>query len=116
MKRDDVNIEAPMYQDLNQDQWLLAFARNVVSQTGEDGILEKIFEVMGIALGWCVEFGAWDGKHLSNTYNLIANHGWSGVLIEADKKKYQELQSTYCDAPHVVALNKLVSIGGGGQS
>lgn len=106
-------MSAPMYKDLNQDQRLLAFAYNTVSQTGEDGILEKIFEIMEIARGWCVEFGAWDGKHLSNTYNLISNHGWSGVLIEADKKKFQELQATYRDIPRVLALNKLVSFGGG---
>ena len=28
---------------------------------------------------WACEFGAWDGKHLSNTYNLVVNHGWSAV-------------------------------------
>ncbi|CAN0123266.1 unnamed protein product [Heterosigma akashiwo] len=33
---------------------------------------------------WCVEFGAWDGKHLSNTWSLINEHGWSSVQIEGD--------------------------------
>jgi hypothetical protein len=105
-------MEDPMYKDLNEDQWLLSHARNVVSQTGEDGILEKIFEVLGITQGWCVEFGAWDGKHFSNTFNLITNHLWSGVLIEADKRKFKALQETYRDNPRVLAVNKFVSFDG----
>jgi hypothetical protein len=108
-------MDNPNYCNLNPDQWLLSFARNVVSQTGEDGILNKIFEVMGIKHGWCVEFGAWDGKHLSNTYNLIANNGWSGVLIEADKKKFRDLQTTYRGMPNsIVAINKCISFEGEG--
>jgi hypothetical protein len=44
--------------------------------------------------GWFVEFGAWDGKHLSNTYNLLAHAGWSGVYIEGNAQRYQDLLST----------------------
>jgi hypothetical protein len=40
---------------------------------------------------WCVEFGAWDGIHLSNTYNLIKNSDYKAVLIEGDPEKYKEL-------------------------
>ncbi|MDA9009202.1 FkbM family methyltransferase [Alphaproteobacteria bacterium] len=43
--------------------------------------------------GWCVEFGAWDGIHLSNTCNLIKNRGYSAVLIEGDSNKHL----TLCD-------------------
>jgi hypothetical protein len=30
---------------------------------------------------WCVEFGAWDGHYLSNTYNLIQNSGEVAISI-----------------------------------
>ncbi|MCH8063598.1 MAG: hypothetical protein IH861_13975 [Chloroflexi bacterium] len=40
--------------------------RTVTSQDGEDGIVEFIFDRLGVEKGLCVEFGAWDGKHLSN--------------------------------------------------
>lgn len=71
--------------------WLNNHRNNVTSQFGEDGIIEAVFDRIGIENKWCCEFGAWDGKYLSNTYNLIHNHGWSGVLIEGDKDKIKDL-------------------------
>lgn len=65
-------------------------AYNVYSQFGDDGIIEKIFEVIGIASSVCIEFGAWDGFHLSNTANLWTK-GWRGILIESDTEKFSQL-------------------------
>lgn len=70
---------------------LRQFSRNIHSQNGEDGILEKIFEVIPPVSRVCVEFGAWDGFHLSNTANLWTS-GWKGVLIEGVKERYEELK------------------------
>lgn len=71
------------------------FAVNVHSQWGEDGILREILSRLGVmdraGEKWCVEFGAWDGVHLSNTYNFIANHGFRAVLIEGKRKRYEQL-------------------------
>lgn len=94
------------------NDWLARHAKNVVSQSGEDGILEKIFEVMPEGSKWCVEFGAWDGKHLSNTWNLITNKGWSGVLIEADADKFQRLKGNYSGNPKAILLNEFVEFEG----
>jgi hypothetical protein len=54
------------------EEWLcsalqFSHAANRYSQCGEDGILDKILDTIGEPAGWCVEFGAWDGHHLSNT-------------------------------------------------
>ncbi len=65
---------------------------------GEDGIIETALELIGKNAElnqWCVEFGAWDGKHLSNTYNLIQNKAYSSVQIEGMQDKYIELQNTF---------------------
>jgi hypothetical protein len=74
---------------------LEASRRTVTSQWGEDGLLEYIFQIIGARNKWCVEFGAWDGKHLSNTWNLIENDQWRGVLIEGDGERAGRLRDTF---------------------
>lgn len=87
------------------------FARNEYSQFGEDGILEKILEQIPSKDGWCAEFGAWDGIHLSNTFNLIKNKGYRTILIEADKSKFQDLQRNMASFDAVL-INEFVAFEG----
>jgi hypothetical protein len=91
---------------------LLRFARNVTSQCGEDGVLEHIFDRLAVKKGFCVEFGAWDGKTLSNSYNLIWNHGWNGILLEADAGKHRELCATFSQRKDVRCLRQFVGFRG----
>ncbi|MGH6925950.1 MAG: hypothetical protein ACRED5_19665 [Propylenella sp.] len=93
--------------------WLLDHAAKVTSQFGEDGIVAKIFELIGEQSGWCVEFGPWDGKFCSNTHDLVANRGWSGVLIEGSPEKFAELRRTYAGNPSAVCVNGVVQPGPG---
>ena len=69
---------------------LAAYRKNVNSQYGEDGVLQELVRRLGIANGQFVEFGAWDGQHLSNT-RLLLEQGWQGVYIEADQERYEML-------------------------
>jgi hypothetical protein len=96
----------------HNNRYLLDYRKDVASQFGEDGILEKIFQIVPTLNKWCVEFGAWDGEHFSNTYNLLKNRGWSGVPIEGDKAKYKDLMATYADNKKVIPLSALVDIEG----
>jgi hypothetical protein len=89
-------------------KWLLEFAENIHSQKGEDGIVSKILDVLGIDQGWCAEFGAWDGEHLSNTYNLIANRGFSAVLIEGSTRRFRALQDRFHDNARVFPIRAFV--------
>ncbi len=78
--------------------YLLDSRKNICSQFGEDGILEKILEILpNESNPWCVEFGAWDGKFCMNTNNLICNKGFCGVMIEGDKNKIPDLKKTFKD-------------------
>lgn len=86
------------------------YANNIYSQFGEDGIIEKILAQVPRD-NWCVEFGAWDGLHLSNTANLVLNKNYSAVLIEADEKKYDELTRNMSGKP-VTLVNKYVTFEG----
>lgn len=62
------------------------FERSVYSQNGEDGVIEKIFEVIGTSSEYFVEFGAADGVWLSNTANLRLNKSWNGLLLEGNNE------------------------------
>ncbi len=87
---------------------LNVYARNVSSQYGEDGIIEKALELIGACNGWAVEFGAADGKYCSNTRNLIEAKGYSTVLIEADQALFLDLARTYESNAKVIPVNALV--------
>jgi hypothetical protein len=88
--------------------FLQEFCKNVTTQRGEDGIVEKIFEIIGATNRYCVEFGAWDGKLYSSTWNLLNNHRWGGLLIEANEVKFAELEGAYRGNDQVATLNTLV--------
>lgn len=95
-----------------ESTYLDVVRRNVTSQAGEDGLIQRIFSMMGVTNKWCVEFGAWDGKHFSNSWNLLANKGWSGVLIEGDKARCQALHETHAGVDRVHAINRFVGFEG----
>jgi len=76
---------------------LLDKRKNVFSQNGEDGLISELVSRLPLNK-WFVEFGAWDGKHYSNTYNLInTTNDWKGIYIECDMNKYKDLLIT-CDS------------------
>lgn len=95
-----------------KDSPLERYASDVTSQYGEDGIIAHIMSVLKPAARYCVEFGAWDGRHYSNTYNLIQNQGWSGLLIEANAEKFYELMKTYAGNPRAGFANRFVDFEG----
>ena len=90
---------------------LEASERNVFSQAGEDGVLEKIFDIIEPTTKYAVEFGAGDGIKDSNTRNLILNKGWSGFQIEGDAALASKLATNYADLPRVKTLQAWVYPG-----
>ncbi len=92
--------------------WFESYKKNITSQAGEDGILDRIFELIPGESRWCCEFGAWDGKKYSNTYQLLSNKDWSGVLIEADPVKFKELPKTFENNNKIKFFNRFVNFSG----
>lgn len=70
---------------------LIDYARNNYSQWGEDGIIEKIFNITGTTSKVAIEFGANDGFFFSNTAYLWSTQGWKGILIEGNKNDFPKL-------------------------
>jgi hypothetical protein len=94
---------------LNADsRFLMKYLKNITSRDGEDGVIHQIFEIMGVNNPWCVEFGAWDGKYLSNTYDLIAHKDWNGVLIEMSKDRFEDLKETYKGNDKAHLINQMI--------
>lgn len=82
------------------------------SQNGEDGIIQALFDQCGITNGWLCEFGAWDGKHLSSTRNLLSTGNYNAVLIEGDSSRFQDLLRTCDETPgKVIPINSYVGDG-----
>lgn len=94
---------------------LHAHRRAYYSEAGEDGALEYLLEkVRPIARlsRFFVEFGAWDGKHLSNTYRLLVAREFAGVYIESDPARYRALEANMRAHPTARCLRRRVEIRG----
>lgn len=105
----DVNAVAKR---IAQNNPLSQFAASVTSQVGEDGVIAAVLERLSIERGWCVEFGAWDGKYHSNTWNLVHNKGWKAVYIEANQGAFAQLVENSSALPDVHCLNEFIEING----
>lgn len=95
-----------------ESTYLQVVRHNVTSQAGEDGIIERVFSMIGASNKWCVEFGAWDGKHLSNTWNLLVNKEWRSVLIEGHAGRFEKLRRTHGANERAVLLNRFIDLSG----
>jgi hypothetical protein len=97
-----------------EDIYFAQFSRNSTSQCGEDGILEEIFRLLPLStpFPYCVDIGAWDGKHLSNTYTLLQEKDWGGLLVEANTGRCAEAQLLYADNSRVTCVNSFVALSG----
>lgn len=61
---------------------LRLYEKRLISQNGEDGILQKIFDIIGTKSKYYVEFGAGQGNFCSNTKYFREKYGWTGLLLE----------------------------------
>jgi hypothetical protein len=91
---------------------LLRYQENVTSQCGEDGVIHHALQVIGETDGWCVEFGAADGRYASNTHTLIAREDYSALLIESDAGLFDELRDAYRGDRSVTTLRRYVGFEG----
>ncbi|HDY89390.1 MAG TPA: hypothetical protein ENH82_14905 [bacterium] len=87
------------------------FGYNYTSQYGEDGIIKYVLDKIKRCPKVAVEFGAWDGMKYSNVYSLIRHQGWKGILIEADKKRFEQLCRN-TEMLDVMVFNKFIEADG----
>lgn len=75
-------------------------------------IIWQLLNNVGIKTKWCVDVGALDGYRRSNTYRLITEEGWKGVLVEANPLYFEKLKRLYRDNQNVHAFNEYISFEG----
>lgn len=88
------------------------FRRNVHSQNGEDGVIKELLRRLGLSVDnsfWCVEFGAWDGMHLSNIFALVEAHSATAVMIEGDEQKFRRLNALAEKHPSIIPVEGFVT-------
>jgi hypothetical protein len=85
--------------------------RSVFSAGGEDGVLERLFEIIEPRNRYLVDLGAGDGIAGSSSRNLILNHGWRGLLVEAEAGRARQLAATYEASEQATTLHALIDPG-----
>lgn len=89
---------------------LLDHRKSIFSYSlGEDGIIEYIFSKIKPKYfkGVCAEFGAHNGVFNSNTRNLILNHEWKSLQIEADIGRSEDCVKNYLNYPVTTVCCKI---------
>ncbi|MGN6209313.1 hypothetical protein [Asticcacaulis sp.] len=100
-------IHRPVDRRVKESLWFEPYRTNVTSAGGEDGVAARIFEIIGVKNKVVVDFGAGDGKRISNSYDLANNKKWSAVLIEPSKA-YAALHELYRERPDVFTVEDIV--------
>lgn len=93
------------------------YAKNIYSQNGEDGVLEKIINELELQINnmWLVDVGAYDGIAYSNFRKLIEQDA-NAVMIEPClvggkcEEKYLKLKQLPNSYPKVKTLNHFTKI------
>ncbi|HEX6202801.1 MAG TPA: hypothetical protein VF100_07350 [Thermoanaerobaculia bacterium] len=74
---------------------LARYEHKVYSQSGEDGIVREVLRRVGVAERAFVEIAAGNGRE-NNTVFLLAQ-GWSGLWVEGDPGKVEQIEAGFGD-------------------
>ncbi len=107
----DSDPATPVTNTRDRPNWLHDPVYNHYSQHGEDGIIGNILKTLPACNHWCVEFGCWDGIHLSNTRYLLETQNYKGVLIEADARSFADLRRNNSENAAVTCIHASVGFG-----
>jgi FkbM family methyltransferase len=81
------------------------YSGNIYSQIGQDIFVLSVLN--NKKTGFFVEFGALDGKYLSNSYLLETKYDWKGILVEPGKQFHDVLKiNRSCMIDHRAVTDK----------
>ena len=83
---------------------LTPYEKKVYSQNGEDGVIHKIFEIIGTSTKDFVEFGV-EGGEECNTRFLREKMGWKGLMMDGNSyNPFINLQNEFITAENINSL------------
>ena len=88
------------------------YEHRLYSQQGEDGVIARIFELIGTDSKVALDIGAYDGKATSNVYRLEVGHGWQtvkwegGDVADSDEAKRNGVAKEWVTAENVCELGE----------
>jgi hypothetical protein len=88
------------------------YRRSVTSQCGEDGVIERLLELLPATPKTCLEVGAGDGVTLSNTNTLWSRQGWQALLIEGLTSGVQMIEKRAAGRPNVTVVGAHIEATG----
>ena len=89
------------------------YSKNIASQYGEDGIIERIIKTSLVPINkTCFECGASDGITNSNTYNLWKNKNFKAILVEAAKDRFERLNKEFSNYENLILINEFLTSKG----
>ena len=91
-----------LFQNYNKENLLQKYEHQTFSQNGEDGIINEIFNRLGIIKGEFIEIGTGDGSE--NNTRLLLELGWKGTWIDGNPNC---LNSIYNELAHFISSKKL---------
>lgn len=86
------------YRELESPLILNHYEAKTYSQNGEDGILQEIFNRIGLTNKFFIEFGIEDGSE-NNCRHLLVNKKWQGLWIEGSADHVKKASNTFKDYP-----------------
>ncbi|HJX51305.1 MAG TPA: hypothetical protein VJ801_00940 [Polyangia bacterium] len=81
------------------------------SQSGEDGVIRKLFQIIKPTSHFVVDFGCSDGVTNSNSRRLIVYEGWSGLLMDGDHKAIERARKGLKNYPEAKIVEAWVYPG-----
>jgi hypothetical protein len=87
---------------------LTDYELGVLSQNGEDGVLQEVLRRIGSRSRYFVEFGASRGEQ-ANCVLLADYYRWHGLFIESSSDDYAALESKYRGNRRVMTRHELVT-------
>ncbi len=92
-----------------QVDMLRNFEFKIYSKSGEDGILLGLLSRVGVVHKRFIKIGIGSGDEC-NTANLSLNHGWKGLLIDANSQQVDAARKFYAHLPQVRVEQSFVTI------